>query len=76
MCPNRLTIRSKVVDAALLDTTRRELLAPATVRYIAEALADALQHRSDERPRALAAVSADWLSLAQEAKSYAVDITN
>jgi site-specific DNA recombinase len=57
-CTNRLTIRAKIADAALLNAMRRELLAPATVRYLADALADALHSQADDRPRALAATQA------------------
>ncbi|MFN2446088.1 MAG: recombinase family protein, partial [Vicinamibacterales bacterium] len=50
-CPNRLTIRATVVDAHLLEGLKAELLAPATVTVIAQALASALNRRADERPR-------------------------
>lgn len=46
-CSNRLTIRAKIADAALLEGMKAELLAPATVRYITEALAAALNRRID-----------------------------
>jgi hypothetical protein len=51
VCDNRLTIRAKVADRYLLEGLRRELAAPSTVRYITDALAGALTHRLDERPR-------------------------
>jgi site-specific DNA recombinase len=53
-CANRLTIRAKVADALLLARLKAELLEPATVKYITEALAAALNQRLDERPRRLA----------------------
>jgi DNA invertase Pin-like site-specific DNA recombinase len=52
-CGNRLTIRAKVADAHLLAGLRRELLDPAAVRYVAEALTSALNQQIDERPRLL-----------------------
>ena len=53
-CANRLTVRAKVADAHLLARLRTELLAPATLTYITEALAAALNRRIDERPRLIA----------------------
>jgi len=53
-CSNRLTIRAKVADARLLSGLRAELLAPATVKYITDAVSAALNRRIDERPRLLA----------------------
>jgi hypothetical protein len=51
ICPNRVTIRARVVDDRLLTALKAELLAPATVKYITDALAEALNRRIDERPR-------------------------
>jgi hypothetical protein len=42
-----------VADAVLLDGLRAELLAPDTIRYVTEALARAMNHQIDERPRLL-----------------------
>jgi hypothetical protein len=50
-CANRLTVRAKIVDASLLDGLKTELLRPATVKYITDALATALNQRIDERLR-------------------------
>ena len=52
-CSNRLTIRAKVADAYLLAGLKAELSAPQTVRYVADALATAMNHRIDDRPRLL-----------------------
>jgi DNA invertase Pin-like site-specific DNA recombinase len=53
-CPNRLTIRAKVADAYLLEGLQAELAAPATLKYVVDALASALNQRIDERPRLMA----------------------
>jgi DNA invertase Pin-like site-specific DNA recombinase len=53
-CVNRLTIRAKVADAYLLAGLKAELLAPATVTYVTDALASALNQRIDARPQLLA----------------------
>lgn len=58
-CTNRLTIRAKVADAHLLAGVRAELVEPATVKYITEALTSALNQQIDERPQLLAAAHAD-----------------
>lgn len=58
-CPNRLTIRAKAADAHLLAGLQAELSAPATVRYVSDALATALNQRIDERPRLLADARAE-----------------
>jgi DNA invertase Pin-like site-specific DNA recombinase len=52
-CSNRLTIRAKVADQYLLEGLKAELLAPATLQYVTEALGRALNRRIDERPRLL-----------------------
>jgi hypothetical protein len=57
-CSNRLTIRAKVADAHLLAGLKRELLRPATLRYITDSLATELKRRLDERPRLLAEAQA------------------
>src|SRR5207249_4390230 len=51
---NRLTIRAKVADAYLLAGLKAELLAPATLRFVTDALAAELNRRIDQRPRLLA----------------------
>jgi site-specific DNA recombinase len=53
-CENRVTMRAKVADGHLLAGLREELLAPATVRYITDTLAAALNARVADRPRKLA----------------------
>ena len=53
-CTNRLTIRAKVADAYLLNGLKSELTSASTVRYITDALAQALNQRIDARPRMLA----------------------
>jgi site-specific DNA recombinase len=50
-CPNRLTIRSHVADGALLAALRAELLTPATLRYVSDALAMELNRRITDRPQ-------------------------
>jgi len=50
-CSNKLTIRAKIADAALLAGLRAELLQPATVAYITDRLADALNRIRDQRPQ-------------------------
>jgi len=52
-CTNRLTIRAKIVDAHLLARLKVELEAPATLAYVTEALATALNQRLDARPQLL-----------------------
>lgn len=54
-CANRLTIRASVTDEALLSGLQAELLKPATMKYVSEALATAVSHRMTERPRLEAA---------------------
>jgi DNA invertase Pin-like site-specific DNA recombinase len=53
-CPNRLTVRVKVVDPLLLEQLREQLLAPETIAYLSTALTTALNQTIDERPRLLA----------------------
>jgi DNA invertase Pin-like site-specific DNA recombinase len=50
-CDNRLTVRSQVVDTALLAGLRLELRRPETVQYVVGALTQALNRLIDERPR-------------------------
>jgi site-specific DNA recombinase len=50
-CPNRLTIRASVTDNALLAALPRELLTPATLRYVSAALAAELNRRINDRPQ-------------------------
>jgi len=50
-CPNRLTIRAKVADAALVAGLRSELLRPETLQYVADALTAALNAVIDQRPK-------------------------
>jgi DNA invertase Pin-like site-specific DNA recombinase len=52
-CDNRLTIRAKIADAQLLEGMKRELLAPATVTYIADAIASQVNRVLSEQPRLL-----------------------
>jgi hypothetical protein len=49
-----LTVRAKVVDAFLLARLKTELIAPATLQYVTEALGRELNRRIDERPRLIA----------------------
>jgi hypothetical protein len=49
-CANRLTIRAKVADPALLAGLRAELLRPETVQYVTAALASVLNRVIDQRP--------------------------
>lgn len=49
-CSNKLTIRAKVADAALLAGLQAELLRPATADYIADQLAAALNELRNQRP--------------------------
>ena len=49
-CTNRLTIRAKIADAALLASLQAELLRPETVAYIADRLASALNAVIERRP--------------------------
>jgi DNA invertase Pin-like site-specific DNA recombinase len=57
-CTNRLTVRASLVDQALLERLRAELMAPETVRYIADSLAKALNQRVDQRPQLQAETAA------------------
>ena len=50
-CDNRLTIRAKVADPLLLAGLRTELLQPATIRYVTDHLAAALNRLIDDRSR-------------------------
>ena len=50
-CTNRLTIRASLADLRLLAGLQQELLQPATIRYLSDALAAALNRRIDDRPR-------------------------
>jgi DNA invertase Pin-like site-specific DNA recombinase len=50
-CTNKLTIRAKVADAALLAGLRAELLRPETIAYISQRLAAALNDVIDQRPQ-------------------------
>jgi DNA invertase Pin-like site-specific DNA recombinase len=54
VCSNRLTVRAKVADAYVLSGLKAELLKPATLKYITDALAAELNRRIDERPQLLA----------------------
>ena len=49
-CANRLTIRAKVADPALLSGLRDELLRPETVKYVTEAISARLNRVIDQRP--------------------------
>jgi site-specific DNA recombinase len=53
-CANRLTIRAKVADRHLLAGLRAELLSPATLEYVTNALARELNRRIDQRPQLIA----------------------
>jgi hypothetical protein len=46
-----LTIRAGVADDAILASLQTELLKPATVKYVAEALATDVSRRMTDRPR-------------------------
>lgn len=50
-CSNRLTIRAKVADPAMLAGLRAELLRPETVLHVTRALADELSRVIDQRPK-------------------------
>lgn len=50
VCSNRLTVRAKVADPALLAGLRAELLRPETVQYVSNALAAELNQAIDRRP--------------------------
>jgi site-specific DNA recombinase len=50
VCRNRLTVRAKVADPALLAGLRAELLRPETVQYVTDALAVELNRVIDQRP--------------------------
>ena len=50
VCGNKLTIRAKVVDAALLAGLQAALLEPATIQRITDALAQQLNRVLDQRP--------------------------
>jgi hypothetical protein len=50
VCSNRITIRAKIADAALLAGLRAELLKPETVQNVTSALAVALNRVIDQRP--------------------------
>jgi site-specific DNA recombinase len=50
-CSNRLTIRAKIADAALVAGLREELLRPETLRTVTESLAAALNAVIDQRPK-------------------------
>jgi hypothetical protein len=50
VCCNRLTVRAKVADPALLAGLRAELLRPETVQYVTNALAAGLNQAIDQRP--------------------------
>jgi hypothetical protein len=53
-CPNRLTVRAKVADAYLLEGLKAELLRPATLQHVTDALTDALNRRIDRRSELVA----------------------
>lgn len=57
-CSNRITIRAKIADAHLLAGLTRDLLEPATVKYVSDALAAALDERINQRPQLLKEVQA------------------
>jgi site-specific DNA recombinase len=50
-CRNRLTIRAKVADAALLAGLQAYLLKPTTIEYLTAALSSRLNAALDERPK-------------------------
>jgi DNA invertase Pin-like site-specific DNA recombinase len=49
-CRNRLTISAPVLERNLLAGLQAELVKPATIRHIADALATELSRRTDDRP--------------------------
>jgi len=50
-CTNRLTIRAKIADTALLAGLQAELVRPETIAYISDRLAGALNELIDRRPQ-------------------------
>ena len=51
-CDNRITVRAKVADPALLSGVQDELLHPKTVAYITAAVSTAVQESLVQRPQA------------------------
>lgn len=49
-CTNRLTIRAKIADAALLEGLQAELLRPETLDYVTSRLTSALEELRAQRP--------------------------
>jgi DNA invertase Pin-like site-specific DNA recombinase len=49
-CTNRLTMRASLADARLLAGLQFELLQPATIRYVSDAMTAELIRRTDDRP--------------------------
>jgi hypothetical protein len=75
-CKNRVTIRAKIADAYLLEGLKTELLAPATLHAITEALGDALNQRIDERQRRLAEAQAARQRVAERLQRLVEAIEN
>ncbi len=65
VCTNRVSMRAKIVDAHLLTALRRELLEPATVQYVTDALGRALNDRIANRPQLLADAERERLEARQ-----------
>lgn len=53
-CANRVTIRAKVADRAILGSLQLELRSPATLRLVIAELTTALNERANQAPRLLA----------------------
>ncbi|HYT73768.1 MAG TPA: recombinase family protein [Vicinamibacterales bacterium] len=51
VCSNRLTIRAKIADAALVSGLQAELLRPETLKTVTEVLSSALNAVIDQRPK-------------------------
>lgn len=75
-CTNRLTIRAKVADPALLAGLRAELLKPETVRYISDQLAGALNAVRDQRPRQRAALERAKSDAEQKLRNLVAAVEN
>jgi hypothetical protein len=65
-CQNRLTVRTKVADPALLAGLRDALLEPRTVAYLMETVTQRLNALLDERPRRRAARLAEREGVARK----------
>lgn len=50
-CTNRLTVRAKIADAAMVAGLQAELLRPETIAYVSDQLAAAMNEMIDQRPK-------------------------